>query len=242
VLIFNFHHIEKTFRHPSRKMISMTPEGLRQFIRTLRLAGRKIVSLRDVLQDFSPARLNDNRYVVLTFDDGYVNNLEQALPILEQERCPATIFVLPGRFSGTNEWDQSHLPEAERDQLLSREQMHRLCQSPYITLGSHGLTHVRFPTLSDEDLRIELQESHRILSETFPQSYLPVLAYPWGDYDERVVSMMADTPYQAAFTVETRPCRATDDPYRIPRFSAYERDGNPVVLLAKLFRHNLLMP
>jgi peptidoglycan/xylan/chitin deacetylase (PgdA/CDA1 family) len=239
MLIFNFHHVEAHFRHASRKMISITPQGLSRFIRTLRLAGMNIISLREAMETTDPT-LNSNRCVVLTFDDGYVNNLEQALPVLEKERCPATIFVLPGRFSGTNVWDQSEFPEAERDQLMSLEQMQTLAASPYITLGSHGMLHSHFPELTDEELRDELLESHRILSENFPDDYLPVMAYPWGDYDQRVVDMMAQTPYQYGLTVEPRAWQRGDHRFKVPRYSAYDRDANPAILLAKLLRHKLL--
>jgi len=239
MLIFNFHHVETNFRHPERKIISITPEGLRQFIRTIRLTGMNIISLREALATVDPVR-NSQRCVILTFDDGYVNNYEEALPILEQERCPATVFVLPGRFSGTNEWDQGHLPPAERDQLMSLEQMKAFAASPYITLGSHGMMHRHFPELTDTELMTELLDSHHILSREFPDAYLPVLAYPWGDHDDRVVQLVEQTPYQYAVTVEPRPWQANDHHLRVPRYSAYDRDGNPAILLAKLFRHNLL--
>jgi len=239
MLIFNFHHVEAKFRHSDRKNISMTPEGLRQFIRTLRLTGMNIISLKEALYTSDPT-LNSSRCVVITFDDGYVNNFEQALPVLEQERCHATVFVLPGRFSGTNEWDQGHLPEEERDQLMSLEQMKQLAASPYITLGSHGMLHRHFPELTDDELRYELLESHRILSEEFPDAFIPVLAYPWGDHDDRVVKLMEETPYRYAVTVEPRPWETGEQRFRVPRYSAYDRDGNPAVLLAKLLRHNVL--
>ena len=118
MLIFNFHHVETHIFHPERKHITMSPEGLSRFIRTLRLLGMSIVSVRDVLNSPDPAGPQSNRQVLLTFDDGYVNNLTEALPVLEQEHCPATVFVLPGRFSGTNEWDQGKLPESRRDPLM----------------------------------------------------------------------------------------------------------------------------
>jgi peptidoglycan/xylan/chitin deacetylase (PgdA/CDA1 family) len=239
MLVFNFHHVESKFRHPDRKNISITPDGLRQFIRTIRLTGMNIVSLKSALETGDPT-LNSSRCVVITFDDGYVNNLEEALPVLEEERCPATVFVLPGRFGGTNEWDQARLPEVERDQLMSLEQLKQLAASPYITLGSHGMLHRRFLELSDDGLRYEMLEAHRILSEEFPDTYLPVLAYPWGEYDDRIVAMMAETPYRYAFTVEPRPWETGDHPFRVPRYSAYDRDGNPAILLAKLLRHKLL--
>jgi peptidoglycan/xylan/chitin deacetylase (PgdA/CDA1 family) len=240
MLIFNFHHVENNILHPERKHITISPQGLSRFIRTLRLMGMSVVSLRDVLESSNPTGPQSNRQVLLTFDDGYVNNLTEALPVLEQEQCPATIFVLPGRFSGTNEWDQGHLPEQERDALMSLEQMKTLAASPYITLGSHGMLHRHMTTLSDEENRFEIHESHRILSEQFPEAYLPVFAYPWGECNDQVVELMQGSPYKYAFTVETAQWKPDIHPFRVPRYSAYYRDGNPAVFLAKLLRHKLL--
>lgn len=239
MLIFNFHHVEKEIRHPERKHITISPQGLSRFIRTLRLMGLRIVSMQEVLERENPAE-NSAKEVLLTFDDGYVNNLTEALPVLEAEQCPATVFVLPGRFAGTNEWDQGHLPEAARDQLLSVEQMKTLAQSPCITLGSHGMRHRDMTTLTEADLQHEIHESHRILSETFPNVYLPVFAYPWGTYSQPVVDVLKTSPYRYAFTVETAQWQTGANPYLVPRYSAYYRDGNPIILLAKLCRHNLL--
>ncbi len=240
MLIFNFHHVEKEIRHPDRKHITITPEGLRRFIRTLRAVGLEIVSMRDILQQADPAA-NSARQVLLTFDDGYVNNLEQAVPVLEAERCPATIFVLPGRFAGTNAWDQGNLPEAQRDQLMSLEQMQQLGRaSAYVTFGSHGLLHQNLTTLDDAELHREIHDSHRILSETLGTAYLPVFAYPWGSHDDRVVAAMENSPYQYAFTVETAQWQSGAHRFRVPRYSAYYRDGNPIIFLAKLARHKVL--
>jgi peptidoglycan/xylan/chitin deacetylase (PgdA/CDA1 family) len=94
--------------------------------------------------------------------------------------------------------------------------------------------------LTDAELRYELHESHRILSEQFGDNYLPVMAYPWGDYDQRVVDMMAETPYRYGMTVEPKPWETGDPQFEVPRYSAYDRDANPAVLLAKLWKHKLL--
>ena len=50
MLIFNFHHVEKEIRHPERKHITISPQGLSRFIRTLRLMGLRIVSMQEVLE------------------------------------------------------------------------------------------------------------------------------------------------------------------------------------------------
>ncbi|MEM0951861.1 MAG: polysaccharide deacetylase family protein [Cyanobacteria bacterium P01_H01_bin.74] len=239
MIVLNFHYVEQNILHPTRKCITITPGGLRAVIKTLRFMGYRIVSMPEVLAMNNPGLDTDN-LALITFDDGYENNLTEALPVLEEEQCPATVFVLPGRFDGTNAWDQGHLPEKDRDQLLSLAQMHTLANSPFITLGSHGMTHVKMDQVSEAELRDELFLSHQILSETFGQHYAPVLAYPWGNHNQAVVDLMAETPYKYAFTVETAPWKAGIHPFMVPRYSAFYRDGNPFIFIAKLMRHNLV--
>ncbi|MEB3287286.1 MAG: polysaccharide deacetylase family protein [Vampirovibrionales bacterium] len=240
MLVMNFHHVEENPSHRDRKVITITPKGLRNFIRTLRKLGFEIVSMRDVLAKSDPTK-NSDKQVLITFDDGFVNNYENAWPVLEEEKCPATIFLLPGRFSGTNEWDHAHLPEAERDQLMSLEQIREMGKSKYITYGSHGLLHVDMRALSDDALMHELNESHNILARDIPESYLPVLAYPWGYHDARVVKAMENTPYRYAFTVEKGKWTSVDRPYEVPRHSAYFRDRHVIMLLAKLLKSGVLI-
>lgn len=240
MLIFNFHHVEARISHPARKHISISPVGLSRLIRTLRLLGFDMVSMSEALA-MSPQQLNDNRRVLLTFDDGYENNLLQALPVLEAEQCPATVFVLPGRYGGTNAWDQGHLPESQRDRLMNVRQMHQLVDSALVTLGSHGMLHRDMTQLSPADLGQELMTSYTLLQAEFGENFLPVFAYPWGTHSDREVEALTETPYQAAFTVETRPWQAEDHRFRIPRFSAFHRDGNPLIFLAKLARHQVLL-
>jgi peptidoglycan/xylan/chitin deacetylase (PgdA/CDA1 family) len=240
MLIFNLHHVEQNIRQPSRKHITVTPEGLRTFIRTLRGVGMEIVSLREVLASDTPA-FNSGRKVLLTFDDGYENNLLEALPVLEEERCPATIFALPGRFGGTNEWDQGELPEEERDRLMTLAQLKQISASGLVTIGSHGLWHRHLSQLSDAEIRFELQRSHDILSQELGEDFLPVFAYPWGDYSERVLAQMEHSPYRYAFTVQTAQwLNDSQNRFEIPRYSIYYRDGNPLIFLAKLCRHGLI--
>jgi peptidoglycan/xylan/chitin deacetylase (PgdA/CDA1 family) len=147
---------------------------------------------------------------------------------------------LPGRFGGSNEWDEGHLPLDQRDALMTEAEMAHMAQSPYVTFGSHGMMHQHFPELNEADLHHELHESHRLLSECFPNAYVPVLAYPWGEYSSTVLQALEHGPYQLAMTVETAVCQADTQPLEMPRFSGFYRDGNPLVLKLKLLRHGLI--
>lgn len=242
MLVFNFHHVEVEPKHRDRKLITISPKGLRTFIRTLRALGMHIVSLQDVLKPESNFHQGKNcdKDVILTFDDGFENNYTEALPVLEEENCPATIFILPGRLRGTNEWDQAHLPEDERDQLMSLDQILEMAKSPVITFGSHGMLHQKMAQLPEEDRYYEMNTSYELIEGMLGDKFVPVFAYPWGNYSAETIETIKKTRYQYALTTETGRWTSQSGQFEVPRYSIYDRDSNPLILLSKLYRHNIL--
>lgn len=239
VYVFNFHHVEPKPKQLIRKIITITPKGLQNFIRISRYLGIKFVSMREVLEAGGPDVLDKSsvkKLALITFDDGYVNNFIYAAPILKKEQCPATIFVLADYFSGSNDWDDDTIPLRERDQLMSLEQMKALAGDGWIEFGSHGLNHVHMTRLSDEDLSYEINQSYNIMLNYLGGSFLPVLAYPWGECTDQIKSFVKSSKYKYAFTTEPEEWTNKSNSFEAPRYSIYCRDKNPFILLLKLFR------
>ena len=102
-VIFTLHHVlppsDDEFQ-PNR-ILEVTPEFLRKAIMRIRARGYDIIPIGEVA-----SRLRDpdaNRFVVLTFDDGYRDNLERAYPVLKELDCPFTIYVATSMPDGTAE-------------------------------------------------------------------------------------------------------------------------------------------
>lgn len=106
-VIFTLHHVrpwqERAFA-PNR-LLEITPEFLDQALRDIRAAGFEIISLdeaiaRMVSQD-EPRRATKRPFAVLTFDDGYRDNVEHAAPILARHNAPWTLFSCIACAEGT---------------------------------------------------------------------------------------------------------------------------------------------
>jgi O-antigen biosynthesis protein len=135
--------------------------------------------------------------VILTFDDGFQDCLEFALPILQAHGFTATFYVL-GKLAGkTSRWllDERgiELPLLDWDAVRALRAAGNEC-------GSHGMSHTRLTRLSARDCREELENSRRVLEDELGE---PVrhLAYPFGDYDESVRSIASDSGYATACSV-----------------------------------------
>jgi peptidoglycan/xylan/chitin deacetylase (PgdA/CDA1 family) len=74
------------------RVLEITPEFLDCVLTELRCQGYDIVSI-DAVPDRLAAHACSRRFAVLTFDDGYRDNVEHAWPVLKRHNAPWTLFV-----------------------------------------------------------------------------------------------------------------------------------------------------
>jgi peptidoglycan/xylan/chitin deacetylase (PgdA/CDA1 family) len=95
--VFMWHNVEGTWCYPSAPGAGI--QGLTQQLRRLRRIAT-VVPLEDALEALAAGRPLPPRAVAITFDDGYRDNLDLAVPVLEELDIPATFFLVPGLLSG----------------------------------------------------------------------------------------------------------------------------------------------
>lgn len=111
--------------------------------------------------------------VAITFDDGYLDNLEVAAPILTELGLPFTVFVT------------SEFIRTGKAGFLSPSALRVLAALPGARIGAHGATHVALTQCDDRTLRNELSSSRQYLEDVLG-SEVRTLAYPYGAADRRV--------------------------------------------------------
>jgi peptidoglycan/xylan/chitin deacetylase (PgdA/CDA1 family) len=196
-----------------------------QQMRWLSQRGLKGVSMQEVLaaaHDSSRKRL-----VGLTFDDGYRDFLECALPILERHNFTATAFVVAGRLGGQSVWAARNPSKA----LLTAEEV-RSAAAAGVEIGSHGLRHVSLPATADGDLANEISESRRILQAVSGQE-VRGFCYPFGEHDSRVLNQARAADYD--YVCATR-CSRFAGRFALPRIYIGNSDS-PALLWAKATRY-----
>jgi peptidoglycan/xylan/chitin deacetylase (PgdA/CDA1 family) len=217
VLVLCYHALSESF--PAS--LSVTPAAFERQLELLQRAGYRGVTFADAVRE--PTQ----RTVAITFDDAYLSVLLLAKPLLDAAGYPATVYA-PTSYLGTPErplaWpgiDQWQGGEHERELLpMSWDQLGELRDAGW-EIGSHTRTHPHLTqVLDDAALRDELTESkaeveHRLGS-------CETLAYPYGDYDERVVEAAGAAGYGAAGTLPGRLHRAR--PLAWPRVGIYHGD------------------
>lgn len=202
--------------------LTVTPERLDAQLRTLRRQGLRGMSMRDLL---GPAGRGG---VGLTFDDGYVDFLDAAVPILRRHGATATVYALAGRLGGDNSWDV----DAPRKPLMTADQL-RAVAAAGMEVGSHGLMHRHLPELTAAELTEELVGSRARLAEVI-DAPVDALAYPYGDLGAREVEAARAAGYDNAVAVAV-PAGVPASRHALPRAYAGQRDG-AARLLAKRAR------
>jgi peptidoglycan/xylan/chitin deacetylase (PgdA/CDA1 family) len=152
----------------------------------------------------------------ITFDDGYTNVLESALPELQRRGFGASVFVISGRLGGTNEWD-----EGPAWPLLDADGVRRLAAAG-IEIGSHSATHVRLAGLGPDQLAAEVAGSKADLGALL-QTEVRGFAFPYGSMDAAARRAVRDSGYAYACAVETP--RSELGLMALPRIYVGQRDG-----------------
>src|SRR3989442_3006288 len=152
--------------------------------------GYSILSMEQFTEWLRGPKLIHPPAALLTFDGGYDDQIENALPVLEQFQFPATFFPVSvdlGEESG-------HLAVLRRNELMEIEKSGH-------TIGCHSHSHPGLTGLSGADLHREVHGSKQILEEIMGQP-VNAFCYPSGAYDARVRKVVQEAGFDVAFTAE----------------------------------------
>jgi peptidoglycan/xylan/chitin deacetylase (PgdA/CDA1 family) len=151
-----------------------------------------------------------DRRVVVTFDDGYADFAETALPALQARGIASTLFVTTGWLAGG-----PNREPGPSDPMLSWSQLPELQQAG-IDLGAHSHSHPHMDTLARLALRAELDRSKHLLEDALGRE-IDTFAYPHGYNGARVRQATRDSGYRAAAAVRNALHRPGGDPYAVAR-------------------------
>jgi peptidoglycan/xylan/chitin deacetylase (PgdA/CDA1 family) len=219
VPILAYHNVDRAPAGSSLPRLYVSPERFAQQLRMLRRLGIRGVSLSLGL-DRLQGRSNDH-VAVLTFDDGYADNLTNALPLLEAHGFSATCYLVSDHVGGYNQWDASQL--GARKSLMSAAQVESWLAAG-MEIGSHTCSHTRLDQLDDEAALHELQESRRALSARFGVE-IRHFCYPYGRFAHSTVELVRRAGYTSAVTTRRGIAVESDDLHQLPRASIHGTQG-----------------
>lgn len=155
--------------------------------------------------------------VALTFDDGFLNFIVHALPILQRYGLPATLFVVSGYCGKRNDWPSPgrYVPSLE---IAGWSELREVVRAG-ISIGAHTVNHRKLTGLPEEIVRQEMRDC-RVELEDRTGAAVEAFSYPYGASDVGVRTLAA-REYLLACGTRMQYLNGAADSLDVPRFDAY---------------------
>ena len=199
--VLMYHMVRDHINGAKFNKLRVKPAEFEKQVAWMKAQGFHFVTMHELQENWGkhPAKT-----VAITFDDGYLDNLENAYPILEKYQAKATIYVVVDRHDrdwSTYKKAHHNSGELAREPKLSDEQVRFLANSGLVEIRSHTLTHANLDKLNDAECLHELAESKQQLEQMIEQP-VTSFAYPFGIYSQRDVELAKQAGYRNAVTTK----------------------------------------
>ena len=207
------YHVIATPENAAEARFCRTPDKFRKDMEQIREAGYHVLSFARVLDGIAGRIELPDKAVAITFDDGIACAYENALPILQEFDCPASVFVVTGRVGGFNEFtDVFGFP---RRRMLTAYEIRTLAGSG-VDIGSHTVNHLWLGKTKNSVVAKELQDSKAALEDVLGQE-VPHFAYPFGSWNLPVRDAVIEAGYTGACSTISGRNHKGIDPYILRR-------------------------
>jgi peptidoglycan/xylan/chitin deacetylase (PgdA/CDA1 family) len=192
--------------HPAFQKYALTPRMFAAQMRWLKLAGYVPITFDRLLDGWASRAALPARAVIITFDDGFQDCVDYAVPILRQHSFTAMFYLVAGLAGARSEWLAAR---GLAYQLLDWPTARQL-EATGFACGSHTLTHPHLAALGPAECRAELRDSRARLEHQLGHA-IRDLAYPFGSFDADVRAIAAEAGYRTACTTTIGRSHAGDD-------------------------------
>src|SRR3989338_1643972 len=217
-----YHKIPKA-ELKSQHKIFVTAENFCKHLQFFKFWGFKTVTFNE-LKKFKSGETDFKSFpkkpLVITFDDGYKDNLEIASPLLKEFDFKAQLFLLADATVNSNNWDHSET-EPPHEIVSGIDRQHWLNSA--FEIGSHGFQHQKISSMTETEARAELKNSKMALEKEFKRD-IPVYAFTYGDTHPAAADWAFEEGYDYAVNTDSGGLLHEEDPYRIFRVNIFPNE------------------
>lgn len=202
--ILTYHNISDN----NQDKFATTPLFFESEMRWLAKQGYKGISLKEFYKD-----IKQEKVFVLTFDDGYKDFFDVAVPILNELNFSATIFIVSKLIGNISLWRKEEL----RSALLDWDEVHEIVKIGH-EIGSHGLYHRDLLCLSKKESIQEIAGSKKLIEGNI-KVLVVSFSYPWNRCNEQILRIVEESSYKYAI-ITGKKCRNN---FETDRFQLYRQ-------------------
>ncbi|WP_315119172.1 polysaccharide deacetylase family protein [uncultured Clostridium sp.] len=195
--------------------LRMPEQQFREQMKYIKDNGYTTLTMDELYSFFTENKPIPKKSLVITFDDGYLDNYKYAYPILKEFDLKATIFVIASNIDKDN-------------RSMNSQQLKEL-QANGIDIQSHTLNHEELNKLSYEKQLQTLKESKEIIEKALDKK-VNYIAYPYGRYNEDTIRAVKDAGYTMGFATGGRVSRKNNGIYTLRRIGVVAGDEMSVFI------------
>lgn len=221
IKVLMYHRVLKQKPEKDTKWHYVTMDNFEKQMKLLDKLGYTTVTFADYVL-FREGKLTlPKKSIILTFDDGYQDIYDNALPIMQKYNIRAVLFVMGNRRLRSAEWDQK---EGEDPCYLMSDDQIKETDSLGFEIGAHSMNHLNLINLSSEELKYEIMRSKSKI-ESILEKPVYTFSYPYGSVDKRVQEVALNSGYEFACGVYTGPASFVQNTHDIRRIAIKENTG-----------------
>lgn len=172
----------------------------------------KIISLKTAMNLINNEQYMDNKYVVLTFDDGCEKFFDIAYPILESRNFQSIVYPVVGLLGKYATWGKKNNNELK---ILSKNMLVEL-STLGVDIGAHTINHRKLTQIQRSDAFYEIKKSKDLLEQLIGKN-IDSFAYPHGDFDNHTVAIVKESGFNNAVTCIADYAETAKSAFEIPR-------------------------
>ncbi len=210
--ILMYHQIDVLPPRPAAyRYLTVSPKSFARQMTWLKRLGFQGLSIRDLMPYLFGSKTG--RVVGITFDDGYRNVYEHALPVLQSVGFTATNYFVSGQVGGYNAWDEHiGIPYSS---CMTKTEMREWASLGH-EIGAHTVDHLWLAQVDPPIARRQINESRDSLVDMLGQA-VTSFSYPYGDLSPVVRDLVSEAGFSTAVTTRRGRVRAHDDRLLLPR-------------------------
>src|SRR5208283_1987106 len=210
-------------------IVTVTPDVFEGQMLYLHKSGYRTLTIDELVSYIAGEMALTQKAVVVTFDDGWLDNYIYAFPVMKRYNINACIFIVTDwvNNSSTDTSLSVTVPDHKESKSLIRkgragevilgwDRIRAMQDSGLVEFYAHTRRHARCTTLSEQELLSELGESKRAIENHLGKS-CPYLCWPYGEYNDAALKVARDIGYNALFTTVHGVANPGSDPFAINR-------------------------
>jgi peptidoglycan/xylan/chitin deacetylase (PgdA/CDA1 family) len=193
-----------------RRDLSVSPENFESHLAYLRQAGYETISLAELAASITEGVPLPEKPIIITFDDGYRDQYDNAFPLLKEYGYTATFFIF------TQPIDTYNVDYLTWEMVI---EMHQAGME----FGGHSYRH---PDLRNRDvdfLVYEIVGSKEAIEERIGEP-VHFFAYPSGHYDDLTIKVLESANFWGAVTTQWGSLHALANRFELPRIRVQGTD------------------